>query len=501
MEQVQGRISRLIKEREASDELLSKPLLYICVKDDGTTAPPDSGFTNYDNLEFLSSLTYRDVEREGIPFHDRSLRRYARLHLKATLTLMGFKPLKAAALTEYIFERVKNPKFVKTVMQTKIEVGSNVMPGSPPNADNVLQGPSTGLITDKAHKRSASIQLSDTGTSVTLTKTQFFKVLRAALDTLAMNIIEDPLDSFSIAADVTFRQTSFTVLLGGTSGCGKSTLASFLASRISFTTVISTDNIRHMMRSFISPEEAPVLFASTYHAGEVMNLPPDLSYKQRILEGYEAQAKLVFEKLEGIISKCESRRESLLVEGVHLTPDLVAGLMQRHPTCIPFVIYINNDAKHKERFAIRAKYMTLDARVNKYIQYFKNIRVISKHLCRRANKYMIPKVNNTNVDRSMSILHSTIFNCIKKWSKGEPLFNKESNQATTVHREYKEVKHAFYRSKGVIESLKRSPSGTFRTEVGAESESEEEDDGGKDVDLDPTCYEDEWFDDGGSIGS
>lgn len=147
-----------------------------------------------------------------------------------------------------------------------------------------------------------------------------------------MNIIEDPMGSFSIAADVTFRQHSFTVLLGGTSGCGKSTLASFLASRylhtypnvqlhltlalsrIGFTTVISTDNIRHMMRSFISPKESPVLFASTYHAGEVMNLPPDLSYKQRILEGYEAQAKLVFEKLEGIISKCESRRESLLVE-------------------------------------------------------------------------------------------------------------------------------------------------------------------------------------------
>lgn len=64
-------------------------------------------------------------------------------------------------------------------------------------------------------------------------------------------------------------------------------------------------------------------------------------------------------------------------------------------------------------------------------------------------------MNNTNVDRSMSILHSTIFNCIKQWSKGESLFNKELNQAVTVHREYKLVKHAFYQSKGVLESLKR----------------------------------------------
>jgi hypothetical protein len=90
------------------------------------------------------------------------------------------------------------------------------------------------------------------------------------------------LSNFSIAADVTFRQQSFTILLGGTSGCGKSTLASFLASRIGFTTVISTDNIRHMMRSFIPADQAPVLFASTYHAGEVMNLPEDTDYKQRV---------------------------------------------------------------------------------------------------------------------------------------------------------------------------------------------------------------------------
>lgn len=41
--------------------------------------------------------------------------------------------------------------------------------------------------------------------------------------------------------------------------------------------------------------------------------------------------------------------------------------------------------------------MTLDARVNKYIQYFKNIRVISKHLCRRANTYMVPPKLNTHI--------------------------------------------------------------------------------------------------------
>jgi 2-phosphoglycerate kinase len=333
------------------------------------------------------------------------------------------------------------------------------------------------------------------------------------------------LSNFSIAADVTFRQQSFTILLGGTSGCGKSTLASFLASRIGFTTVISTDNIRHMMRSFIPADQAPVLFASTYHAGEVMNLPEDTDYKQRILQGYAAQSKLVFEKLEGIISKCESRRESLIVEGVHLEPELMIDLVKRHPTCIPFVVYINDDAKHKERFAIRAKYMTLDARVNKYIQYFKNIRVISQHLCRQATKYAIPKVNNTSVDRSLSLVHGTIFNCIRAYSQGEPLYNKELEQTAVISREYKRVKDELLKSKGVL-ALKRSPSGNFAenafmslnhsssgvaedvpeaSDTDEEARHEEEnahDNYDLDDDIEDAVYDDErLYADAGSIGS
>ncbi|CAI5990883.1 unnamed protein product [Closterium sp. NIES-65] len=44
-------------------------------------------------------------------------------------------------------------------------------------------------------------------------------------------------------------------------------------------------------------------------------------------------------------------------------------LLKRHPTIIPFVIYIGNEAKHMERFAVRAKYMTLDPWRNKYMCY------------------------------------------------------------------------------------------------------------------------------------
>jgi 2-phosphoglycerate kinase len=54
------------------------------------------------------------------------------------------------------------------------------------------------------------------------------------------------------------------------------------AARLGITTVVSTDSIRHMLRSFQPPQEAPLLWASTYEAGEA--LPPatrEVGYQPR----------------------------------------------------------------------------------------------------------------------------------------------------------------------------------------------------------------------------
>jgi hypothetical protein len=38
---------------------------------------------------------------------------------------------------------------------------------------------------------------------------------------------------------------------------------------------------------------------------------------------------------------------------------MVVRMMQRHPSVVPFLVHISNDAKHMERFAVRSKVMTL----------------------------------------------------------------------------------------------------------------------------------------------
>lgn len=69
------------------------------------------------------------------------------------------------------------------------------------------------------------------------------------------------------------QRRSVTVLLAGTSGTGKSTLAGLLAARLGVSTVLSTDSVRHMLRSFTPQAANPLLWASTYEVKACFIVP------------------------------------------------------------------------------------------------------------------------------------------------------------------------------------------------------------------------------------
>ena len=143
-------------------------------------------------------------------------------------------------------------------------------------------------------------------------------------------------------------------------------------SRLGITTVISTDSIRHMMRSFVDEKQNPLLWASTYHAGEFLDpvavaeakanrkaikmagmsrtiskeeVPYGsstgtsdarkleassgatelLSRKQMAVEGFKAQSEMVIDSLDRLITSWEERKESVVVEGVHLSLNFVVS--------------------------------------------------------------------------------------------------------------------------------------------------------------------------------
>ena len=110
---------------------------------------------------------------------------------------------------------------------------------------------------------------------------------------------------------------------------------------------------------------------------------------------------MVNRELYNVIDKLIQRRESVVVEGVHLTKEFIKTLMIKYKYTLPFIVYISKAEKHKERFAVRSKLMTLDAKYNKYVENFDNIRTIQNYLVKKADEGFYPKIDNNNIDKSL----------------------------------------------------------------------------------------------------
>jgi len=99
--------------------------------------------------------------------------------------------------------------------------------------------------------------------------------------------------------------------------------------------------------------------------------------------------------------------------------------------------------------------MTLEPRHNKYIKYFNNIRTISDELCKRAEHYLIPTIDNTNIDRSLSIIHHTVFGSLRKLLTGEKLFNSTDNKATIINEAFLAEKKSAWKSKSMLNVIRK----------------------------------------------
>lgn len=440
--------------------------------------------------------------------------RYTRPVLQSTLQLMGCKARHAFKISQRVFEVMKSNSSVKAC--DSVGVGMSYLDVSnghnEKEKDYVLSCSSDEVVGDQpsvierdGECMTKPFELYKRRTTVVVKRKFFLNVVCDALSEYKY-VGHSQREDLTLACRIRERKESFTVLLCGTSGCGKSTLSSLLGSRLGITTVISTDSIRHMMRSFADEKQNPLLWASTYHAGDYLdpkavaeakakrkakklavvsqnlhkdnesdksivekseNQPPEASVispefirpKQMAVEGYKAQSEMVIDSLDRLITAWEERKESVVVEGVHLSLNFVMGLMKKHPSIIPFMIYITDEDKHLERFAVRAKYMTLDPAKNKYVKYIRNIRTIQEYLCKRADKHLVPKFNNTNVDKSVNAIHATVFSCLRRREMGEKLYDPATNRVVVVDEEYRNQCAAnSLSSKGMFRLIQRQGS-------------------------------------------
>ncbi|CAH9097456.1 unnamed protein product [Cuscuta epithymum] len=438
----------------------------------------------------VTKLLYIVVVDDDAGKKEKESFRYTRSVLQSTLQLMGCKARHAFKISQSVLEKMKSNDMSNYLVSACIDKLEQC------SVNELLQE-------EKCHTKSEPFELYKKRTTVVVRRKIFLDVICDAL-TEYKYVGPNQRADLTLACRIRERKESVTILLCGTSGCGKSTLSALLGSRLGITNVISTDSIRHMMRSFVNEKQNPLLWASTYHAGEYLdpiavaeakakrkakklagysttqlqkndglNHSTNKKYhadgsssafdlispKQMAIEGFKAQSEMVIDSLDRLITAWEERKESVVVEGVHLSLNFVMGLMKKHPSIIPFMVFISNEEKHLERFAVRAKYMTLDPAKNKYVKYIRNIRTIQEYLCNRADKHLVPKINNTNVDRSVASIHATVFGCLRRRDVGEKLYDPMTNTVPVVDEEYRNQCAAnSLSSKGMFQLIQRKGS-------------------------------------------
>ncbi|RVW80211.1 P-loop NTPase domain-containing protein LPA1-like 1 [Vitis vinifera] len=212
--------------------------------------------------------------------------RYTRPVLQTTLQLMGCKPRHAFKISRRVFEVLRSESFVDAWRPTGMEAsGVGDAEGCCEEENNCCTGVSVseGEVGDLFASQkddecyAKPFELYKRLTTVVVGRETFF-------DFVCCVLTEYKYIGPNQRADLALACSSHVGVSGLTgSEKGRSLSLFYYAAQVGvanllcphcwlgITTVISTDSIRHMMRSFVDEKQNPLLWASTYHAGEYLD--------------------------------------------------------------------------------------------------------------------------------------------------------------------------------------------------------------------------------------
>ncbi|RDI74951.1 2-phosphoglycerate kinase [Gaiella occulta] len=190
------------------------------------------------------------------------------------------------------------------------------------------------------------------------------------------------------------------LLVGGATGTGKSTLATEAAHRLGITRVTSTDFIRQTMRAFFSREFMPSVHYSSFEAKLALTrADEDLSGDAALL-GFLDQTRNVLVGVEAAIDRVLTEGWSMVLEGVHLVPGMIA-VDRADALVVQCVVAISDEDLHRSHFWVRDAASDGLRPLEKYIDGLPEIRLIQDVLLERARRFDVPVIENDSFDETI----------------------------------------------------------------------------------------------------
>jgi 2-phosphoglycerate kinase len=202
------------------------------------------------------------------------------------------------------------------------------------------------------------------------------------------------------------------LLIGGTTGCGKSTIATEVAHRLGVVRTQSTDMLREVMRMMIPERLLPILHVSAFDAWK--SLPAKLSHQEDIesliADGYRSQMELLSVPCEAVIQRALRERVSLILEGVHVHPSLLARIDHGGDAVIvPVVLATLKQNRLRKRLHGRGE-ETPERGGKRYLSNFDRIWTLQSFLLSEADVSGVPIIANDDKEKTTVQVMQTIIN-------------------------------------------------------------------------------------------
>ncbi len=186
----------------------------------------------------------------------------------------------------------------------------------------------------------------------------------------------------------------FVVAIGGSSGVGKSTVSQEVADRLGISVVISTDQVRAVIRSVLAPDLLPALHQSSFSAAKMLrsNLTGN-----RLLFAFEEQARIVQHGAAALARRSVKEGQQVMINGVHVVP----GLMEVEPALplLTYVLTVASPEEHRGRFIRR--FLEGDRKPTEYLERMDAIRELDDYIVEQCQRHGVPVIASTTFDQTV----------------------------------------------------------------------------------------------------
>lgn len=185
------------------------------------------------------------------------------------------------------------------------------------------------------------------------------------------------------------------IILCGVPGTGKTTLAIKLASLMGIDQIVSTDILRESLRSIYNKEIAPLLFSTTHESWKFFGEKTE----DNIIQGITAHSRILYKSIIYLIKQSEKEGRDIILEGVHLIPEITEYIKSENLDVHYFLLHINEKEEHFKRFDTKnAKRFFHEA----WYSNFETISFINNWLIKESSKRNLHIMENRTMTSTIN---------------------------------------------------------------------------------------------------